>query len=148
MNKNILTTLIVSILLGAVGFYAGMTYGSSKKSTNTNFAGNFPTQRNGIANRTRNGGNFIAGQIIKQDSSSIVIKIQDGSSKIVYLPDTATIMKSVSGMKNDIKVGENVMVSGTTGSDGSVTAQNVQIRDDNASTTPQFGPPGNINGQR
>lgn len=69
----------------------------------------------------------VVGEIISQDSKSITVKLQDGSSKIVLLSDSATVSKTESGSKSDLKDGTTVAVFGTTNSDGSVTAQNIQL---------------------
>ena len=77
----------------------------------------------------RQNGNFrpVVGQIISSDSSSITIKMQDGSSKIVILSGSTNITESTSAAKESLKTGQNVMVIGQTNSDGSVTAQNIQL---------------------
>lgn len=61
------------------------------------------------------------------DSNSLTIKLQDGSSKIVILSDKTAYVKSDKASKTDLKAGETVAVFGTDNSDGSVTAQNVQL---------------------
>lgn len=66
-------------------------------------------------------------RFISSDDKSITVKLQDGSSKIVLLTDTTSISKSTEGSKSDLKTGEKVAVFGTENSDGSVTAQNVQL---------------------
>jgi hypothetical protein len=82
----------------------------------------------GGANET-NGG-FATGQITAQDSTSITLKMRDGSTKIVFFSPSTSVGKSVSGAASDLAVGQNVMVNGTNNSDGSIAAQNIQIRPD------------------
>lgn len=53
--------------------------------------------------------------------------MQDGSSKIVLFSDFTTYNKTSEGSKSDLKVGEKIAVFGTDNSDGSVTAQSVQL---------------------
>jgi hypothetical protein len=69
----------------------------------------------------------VSGEIISQDDTSITVKLQDGSSKIVILSGNTNINKSSEGSKSDLKTGERVTAFGTTNSDGSITAQNVSI---------------------
>jgi hypothetical protein len=54
--------------------------------------------------------------------------MQDGSSKIVYFSDSTMIGKSTQGAASDLNTGEQVMANGTSNPDGSITAQNIQIR--------------------
>jgi hypothetical protein len=69
----------------------------------------------------------VNGEIIAADEKSITVKLQDGSSKIVLLSDKTEINKTASTTKEDLKVGEKVAAFGTENSDGSVTAQSVQL---------------------
>jgi flagellar basal body-associated protein FliL len=124
--KNTKIIFIVAILLivfAGGGFYAGMKYQQSKSPRFGNFqgAGNRQFQQRAQGFRPVNG------EIISADDKSITVKLQDGSSKIVILSDTTTISKSADATKADLKVGERVAVFGIENSDGSVTAQNIQL---------------------
>ncbi len=131
-------TVIVALLVGAGAFFGGMKYQESKTNTNPqqqsqNRTGN----RQGPNGQTRNAfGRPVIGEVISLDDKSLTVKLSDGSSKIVLLPQTLTISKSDVGAKSDLKVGVKVGVFGTDNSDGSVTAQNVQIN-------PMYGGRGN-----
>jgi hypothetical protein len=70
---------------------------------------------------------MVMGEIISQDENSITIKIQDGSTKIVILGDSTTYSKTQSIEKSELSMGKQVRVFGSANSDGSITAQNVQI---------------------
>ena len=61
------------------------------------------------------------------DDKSITVKLNNGSSKIVLLTDTMKVTKSDTGVKADLKVGEKVAVFGQGNSDGSVTAETIQL---------------------
>jgi hypothetical protein len=131
-NKNIIVTVLLLILVGAGSFFGGMKYQQSKTaSLFGQFAGgrntNNPQGRTG-QNALRNGAGFrpIAGQILSMDSKSITVKMTDGSSKIVILSDKTIYNKTQESSLTDLKVGDNISVFGTTNSDGSVTAQNLQ----------------------
>lgn len=122
-NNMIVIIVVVALIVGAGGFFAGMKYQQSKNPRFGNFQGN----RNGQLQQRNQGIRPVNGEIISSDDKSITVKLQDGSSKIVLLTDTTSFNKSAEGSKSDIKVGEKVAVFGTENSDGSVTAQNVQL---------------------
>ena len=128
--KNNTTTFIIAIVLAlGIGFFAGTKYQSSKAVTIGNGRGQF-TQGQG-----RNGGQAFMngrngqtiGEIISVDDKSITVKMNDGSSKIVILGSTLNINKASAGTKADLTVGTRVGVFGNVNSDGSVTAQSIQI---------------------
>jgi hypothetical protein len=138
----------VAIVVGGGSFFGGMKYAESKnpfkmlRGDTAGFANlsqgdqqarfqQFGT--NGAAQRgTRagggSGGAMIGGEIISKDDKSITVKIADGGSKIIFFSDTTQITKSAAGSSADLKVGENVSANGTTNSDGSITAQTIQLR--------------------
>lgn len=125
MNNKIIIFSIVALLIGGgVGFFGGMQYQKNQLPT-----GNFRTGGNAGARRFGNGanGSVIRGQVISKDNNSITIKLQDGSTKIVIVGSSAMIAKSTLGTADDIANGNNVTVFGTANSDGTVTAQNVQV---------------------
>lgn len=136
-NKNLTTKsqalLIVGIVAlligGAAGFFGGMQY--QKGKTVANFqAGNGTFQRGnriGVGRPGGANGMAVRGQIISADNNSITVKMMDGSTKIVILGSTSVIAKTTTASASDLVNGANVIVFGTTNSDGSVTAQNVQI---------------------
>ena len=124
MKKNpIAVMVIVAIIVGVIAFYAGTTMG---KGSSPSGRRNFNPSGNGIG-FARNGG-FVNGQILKQDATSITVQMRDGTSRIVFLSDTTTVQKSVAGSVSDLSVGEQVMVTGTQSSDGTVAANSIQIR--------------------
>jgi len=88
--------------------------------------GNFTGSVNG--QRTRAGAGFTAGSILsKNDGTSFTVKLSTGGSEIVFLSPSSKIMKSATGTIEDLNVGDQVVVSGTANSDGSITASNVQL---------------------
>ena len=79
----------------------------------------------------RNGANAglraVVGQILSVNANSMTVKLRDGSSKIVILSDSTRIEKTSPAAKTDLTNGAAVSVFGTANSDGSITAQNVQL---------------------
>lgn len=122
-NKNIFLVLGLLILISAGAFYGGMKYQESKSSTFSRQGGTGARQSQG----NRMGFRPVSGEIISADEKTITVKLQDGSSKIVLFSDKTTINKADVATKTDLKAGVKVVVFGSTNSDGSVTAQNIQL---------------------
>ena len=161
MKNTIIIFLVVAAIVGSVAFYGGMKYGQSSKSTDQNmvFSGqrqNFngaagtvtgATRRNGQGGVGMAGNGFLSGSIISKTDNSLTLSLQDGGSKIVFLPASAQISKFAAGSPGDLTVGANIMVNGATNTDGSLTASTIQLRpaapiggqaiQETATTTPQ-----------
>jgi hypothetical protein len=108
-------------------FFAGSYY--QKITTRSNFSQfNFQQvgQRGNQNNRFGGGIRPVSGEIIKRDNDSITIKLRDGSTRIFFNRKT-NIAKSQKGSLDDLKENENVFVVGQVNSDGSITAENIQI---------------------
>ncbi len=125
MKKNILIVSIIILIVAGGAFYGGMLYGKSQNARPNFGNGTFQTR----INRAGANGGFISGTILSKDASSITVQLQNGSgSKIIFYSDTTSVGKMTEGTANDLAVGTSVSVMGTTNSDGSVTAQSIQIR--------------------
>ncbi len=136
MKKTLLLVLAVAVVVGGGAFYSGMKYSQSKVSQRfAQIGGNGGNFR---SNRTSAGGNsgFIAGEILSKDADSITVKMRDGSSKIIFFSDSTEIGKFVNGASNDLSIGQSISVSGKANSDGSITAQSIQIRPNMPSPSP------------
>jgi hypothetical protein len=128
-NKNLIISAVLIVLVAAGAFYGGMRYQLSKTpSFARQFNGRGNTARGGaVPNGARQGFSPVNGEIISSDSNSITVKMADGSSKIVILTDSTDINKADTATKSDLTTGAKVAVFGTNNSDGSVTAQSIQI---------------------
>lgn len=133
MKKDKIIIIGSAALLIAIAFFGGLSYGKnfagSKNPASDQFFvrnsnGQFP---NGGAMRNQPGG-FIGGEVISIDDKSFAVKLRDGSSKLIFLSGATEILKFATGTVSDIRVGEQVTVSGSANSDGSITAQSVQLR--------------------
>ncbi len=128
MKKKIIWVVIGIIVLVGV-FYGGVSYGKSQtvSTSGTSGAAAFAGARTRGAGGTGFGGATV-GQIISEDATSITVALPNGGSKIVFLDSTTPITKQTSGTMSDLVIGTNVSVIGATNTDGSVSAQSVQIR--------------------
>lgn len=140
--KKIIPILIAIIVAGSAGFYLGKISGGNSTPNNTaaNYGQNGGQMRNGV-NGQRGGANggFANGDVIGKDDRSITVQMRDGSSKIAFFSSSTQVMKSASGSISDVVTGGQVTIMGTPNSDGSITAQTIQIRPSlgNASSTRQ-----------
>jgi len=157
MNNKILfiACLVVAI---AGGFFAGTRYSSGKNVASLsggmrNFQdfqnmsqeerqrmakemGNGNLEKRGFTDGQQSGANFINGEIISKDNESITVETrgsrqaenQTEGSKIIFFSDTTEISKFIAGNGDDLRTGANVMISGRTNSDGSITAETIQLR--------------------
>lgn len=121
---------IVGILVLVGVFYGGMVYGKGQNSgPMEKFRTGMP---NGIdqpgENKKMSGLGMVSGEIISKDDKSITIKSMDGGSKIVFFDTNTAVSKMVSGALTDLIVGTQISGTGTTNTDGSVTAKSIQIR--------------------
>lgn len=150
IKKNNLILIIVPALIAAVlSFYAGTIYQKGKSANLTanqpgapagQMAGR-PDSANsaGQQKRTGQGNGFqpVSGEIVSLEDNTLTIKASDGSSKIVVFSDSTVINTTTTGSKTDLASGANVMVIGTTNSDGSVTAKTLNVGQE------AMTPPGN-----
>lgn len=77
---------------------------------------------------TANGAGFINGTVVAKDAKSITVKEANGSTRIVFYSSSTTVARSTTGSISDIKNGDNITINGSSNSDGSLTAQRIQIR--------------------
>ena len=140
MKKNGVYLLIVVIICAGF-FFAGMKYGEKKSAVslgrvNISGAGSSAGQGNGgrngngfaRGNGARVGGGFIGGEILSKDDKTITVKLRDGGSKIILFSDSTKIAKEADGSVSDLETGKMITVTGNANSDGTISAQSIQIR--------------------
>lgn len=138
MKKILALTIVGIIVVGGVSFYGGMQYQISKVQSNVSqmrsqfsrgvngtFAGGGGGTRNAGMQR---GGGMISGEVISKDDSSVTVKLSDGGSKNIFFSSSTKILKSSEGTLGDIGIGKQIFGQGTVNTDGSVTAETIQLR--------------------
>ena len=131
MKKNqVIGGVIILLLVAGGSFYAGTSYAKSAvPARGAGFAGGAGNFAGRGGARGMPGGGFTAGQIVSSGNGSISIQQQNGSSsEIVLVTPNTMILKSTAGTASDLTTGTNVTVTGTSNSDGSLTATAIQIR--------------------
>lgn len=128
MNKHIIITIVVVLVVAIGAFFGGMKYQQAQGASA--FSGAQAARFGGRFGMGAGGQRFGAptlGKIVSADANSVTVQMADGSSKIVNLDNTTKIVKTSTAVVSDLTTGTEVAVFGTTNSDGSVTAQNIQI---------------------
>ncbi|MCK9186411.1 hypothetical protein M0P48_03155 [Candidatus Gracilibacteria bacterium] len=132
MKKHI-PYIIIGILLIVAVFYGGMKFGQIQNPSTKGMpqagmpSGNRQFSNNKMNRPNANGG-LLNGEIISKDEKSITIKLDDGGSKIIFLSEKTSIGKTETATLTDVEVGKQITAMGATNSDGSITAQSIQIR--------------------
>jgi len=122
--KKIIPIIIALVIVGGGAFYGGMKYGQSK-SPRLSSEQQQQFSQNRLGRGT--GVNFLSGEVISKDEKSLTLKMQNGGSKIVFFSDSTKISKTTEGSINDVEVGKTLSVGGKQNSDGSFTAETIQL---------------------
>lgn len=137
MNKKTIAVLAISaVVIGAGAFFGGMKYEESQNlSLYKNFTGpmqgvggNLTAKGSNMIGANRNGNSAVIGEVIAKDNKSLTIKSGNNGSKIVFYSTSTQLQKTTDATLEEVVVGKQVMVSGTTNSDGSLTASQIQLR--------------------
>ncbi len=129
--KNKIIAVIVLIIVAGGAYYFGMQAGkSSATAAATAARASFARGVGG----TRAGG-AVTGQVVSVDTNSLTISLPAGGSQIIFFTPSTPVTKTVSGSVSDLKTGINIMVTGTANSDGSESANSIQIRPAGFGTT-------------
>lgn len=116
------------MIVGGAAFFGGIKFQESKANAQGGGHNQFGVNGQRFGGQRGSGNSQpVRGEISSTDDSSITVKMQDGSSKIVLLSDTTSITEATSSSKQSLTTGKQVMVFGSNNSDGSVTAQNIQL---------------------
>jgi hypothetical protein len=129
----------VIVIIALVG---GIFYGKGTAASKAGTGSSASVARSGYA-RTGGAGGFVSGQIISVSSSSLIVSLANGNSQVVFYSGSTQVMKPTAVPADTLMAGTRVMIGGTPNSDGSLTAQSIQVQ-----TGSGFGGSGNASGTR
>lgn len=122
-----IVAVVLIVVAAAGGFFGGVMYQKNQTSTlSATGRGNYAA-RFGQGGQNAAGFRPVRGQVLSMDNNSLTVKLSNGSTEIVVLSGSTAFMQSTTAALSDVKTGDTVNVVGTANSDGSVTAQQVQI---------------------
>lgn len=130
MKKYLSTVLlIVGLATGFAGGYFFKNYQQQEQrnSFRNGTAGQRFTPGAGGGQRGMMFGSGVEGEILSMDDKSVTVKLNDGSSKIVLFSDTTNYSNLSVSKKADLKTGIKIAVFGKSNSDGSMTADRIQL---------------------
>ncbi len=138
-NKMIVGIIVFFVMVLGMSFYAGIKYSQISRSfpgfsgrnfsatDRVNVGDNLGRFDKGSVARGSLGG-MIGGEIISKDETGLTVKSREGGSRIIFISEKTTIMKVSTSTKEELVNGLQVSVFGKTNPDGSITAENIQIR--------------------
>jgi Domain of unknown function (DUF5666) len=133
---------IIWAIVAIIAFVGGMYYRtvSAPPSLAGSRVGTFASSTRGtfVGRNGSTGTGIIAGQVVSKDAQSITIALPNGNSQIVFYSSSTAIEKPSPATISDITTGTEVMVGGTPNSDGSLTAQTIQVRPSSAAGSGPF----------
>ena len=158
MNRvvKIVLGVILVAAIAAGSFYGGMVYGQGQAQASFpvpgSDMGDWVASGQGMpagmsqgmsgASDPRGSGNarggMLSGEIVSIDDGHLTVKDSSGQEIQVLVTDSTLIQKQADVTVADLAEGETVIVSGSQGTDGSITARMVQV-----SSFGSMGTPGN-----
>lgn len=137
LNKKTIVIIAAALIVisGITGFLVGKNTAKPKFNKNQiGLNGQFPGNNFSGGSRMTRGGNFgstgmFQGEVLSKDASGITLKLNDGDSKVIIVPESANVYKMGKAAINDIEVGQSVSISGKQNEDGSVECRSIQIQE-------------------
>jgi hypothetical protein len=144
MNRGVKIVLGVLLVVAIAGgsFYGGMVYGGSQAQPEFPMLGDaegmpggrgqfgaFPGGQPGTGRGeiTSAQGGSLFGEIQSIANGEMVIVDQSGEQVQIHVTDTTLIQKQADVTLADLQEGDTVIISGSRGDDGSITARTLQV---------------------
>jgi hypothetical protein len=143
------SALLLAVIVGFVGFYAGVREEKSHASGSTSAGavsaastargsssrtGRFPSFGAGAPGAAAGGG-ATTGTVSSIKGDTVYVKESSGNTVAVKLLDTTKVTKSESVSGNSVHPGDSVVIEGSSGSSGTVTATAVTDEGDDSTST-------------
>ena len=124
---------IIWAVVAIVLFVGGSFYGKSMApagfaSRGGTFASSTRARFTGSRTGVGAGMGVVSGQILSLASSSFTVQLSNGNSQAVFYSSSTSVMKPTPAPVSALMAGTMVMIDGTENSDGSLTAQSIQVR--------------------
>ncbi|MBN1585710.1 hypothetical protein JW899_05100 [Candidatus Uhrbacteria bacterium] len=145
-SKTIISYVLTAVIAAGIGFGGGTIYQKNQASAGSRIGGSFDPQtmmnmpagdrqglRGGQADgltKMRGGAGMSAGTIKERTDTTLTVTLGTDGSQLVIVTDKTAISKPAEISLSELKAGDNVFVSGQTNSDGSLTADSIQVRMD------------------
>jgi hypothetical protein len=131
-------SIVLALVLMGASFYGGTLYDRytqartrtsflASRGLNGNTAGGTPGAAGGQFTGARTGfGGGAQGQVKSIEGNTLTLSTAQNVTTVT-LSDSTTVLKSVAGTIADLKVGDQVRVSGQTDSSGNITASSITV---------------------
>ncbi len=112
---------VIVILALSGGFFWGRAGSGNQAASGSSAAGSRVFRSNGS-------GGFMTGQILAVSPNNLTVSLANGNSEVVFYSSSTEIMKPSPVPSSSLGAGTRVTVVGTANSDGSFTAQSIQVQ--------------------
>ena len=127
MKKIHIIWAVVAVVALGGGYFWGKA-GAGNVRTAFSGAGAFGSSTRRFGGGGPNGETLAVGQISRVSSSSIMLQLANGNSEVVFYSTSTAVSEPTAVSASDLAAGSNVMVAGSQNSDGSFTANSIQVR--------------------
>jgi hypothetical protein len=130
-NKLYGAMVVIALVASGLGFWGGTAYMESQR---TAMMGRFQKEGLGAGQNSprgteRMGGvQSVGGEVKAMDDTSITVAMPDGSSRFIFFSSSTKFQALTEKDSSIVKVGSRINAMGTKSSDGSITAQSIQVR--------------------